>query len=264
MRANKLIQSFNNKRDKTLVNAWMSLPDSYAAEILGHSGVDSVTIDLQHGMIDVGTLIPMLQAVSATPAVPLVRVSNCEPSLIMKVLDAGAYGIICPQVDNVEICQRFVDACYYPPQGNRSFGPSRGLLYGGSDYVDNHASEILPLAMIESREAVDNLESILRVPNLKGIYIGPNDLALSYGYRPGGGASLELEEIIDNILHLAQTRVKFVGIFCKDEQEAASRAKQGFHFVTPGNDAGALRKAYQHFCSVIHAQEINAVNHTGY
>ncbi|ECG1392246.1 TPA_asm: 2,4-dihydroxyhept-2-ene-1,7-dioic acid aldolase [Salmonella enterica subsp. houtenae serovar 45:g,z51:-] len=242
----------------------MSLPDSYAAEILGHSGVDSVTIDLQHGMIDVGTLIPMLQAISATPAVPLVRVPNGDPSLIMKVLDAGAYGIICPQVDNVEICQRFVDACYYPPRGNRSFGPSRGLLYGGADYVDNHASEILPLAMIESQEAVANLESILSVPNLKGIYIGPNDLALSYGYRPGGGSSPEMEEIIDNILQHALSKFKFVGIFCKEEQEAASRAKQGFHLVTPGNDAGAIRKAYQHFCSVIHTQEINAFNHTVY
>ncbi|EBQ0837217.1 HpcH/HpaI aldolase family protein [Salmonella enterica] len=250
---NKLIHPFHTEPKKTLVNAWMSLPDCYAAEILGHSGVDSVTIDLQHGMIDVGTLIPMLQAVSATQAVPVVRVPDCDTSLIMKVLDAGAYGIICPQVDTVEICQRFVDACYYPPLGHRSFGPSRGLLYGGPDYVDNHANEILPMAMIESREAVENLESILSVLHLKGIYIGPNDLALSYGYKPGENVYPELENIIDNILQRALALHKFVGIFCKDEQEAKERAKQGFHFVTPGNDAGALRKAYQHYCSVIHA-----------
>lgn len=264
MRVNKLIQSVNAEPERTLVNAWMSLPDSYAAEIIGHSGVDSVTIDLQHGMIDVGMLIPMLQAVSATPAMPVVRVPDCNASLIMKVLDAGAYGIICPQVDSVEICQHFVDACYYPPLGQRSFGPSRGLLYGGTDYVDNHASEILPMAMIESREAVDNLVSILSVPHLKGIYIGPNDLASSYGFNPGGDIPPELESIIDNILQRVLAINKIAGIFCKDEQEAKVRAKQGFHFVTPGNDAGALRKAYQHYCSVIHTKEINLVNDTGY
>nr|WP_216821301.1 aldolase/citrate lyase family protein [Marinobacterium profundum] len=225
----------------------MSLPDSYAAEVIGHAGVDSVTVDLQHGMMGFDQMLPMLQAISSTPATPLVRVSTCEPATIMKVLDAGAYGIICPQVDNAEICRRFVSACLYPPSGNRSFGPSRGLTYGGSDYVTKSEGELLLLAMIESREALDNLDDILDVPGLSGIYIGPNDLALSMGYMPGVVIT-EVEQAIERVLQTALSRGLFVGIFCADECNAKKRVEQGFHLVTPGNDAGILRKSYQYYC----------------
>jgi 4-hydroxy-2-oxoheptanedioate aldolase len=263
MRSNTLLSYFRNGAERPLINAWMSLSDSYAAEVIGHSGVDSVTVDLQHGMMGFDNMLPMLQAISSTPAIPLVRVPGCEPTTIMKVLDAGAYGIICPQVDNAEICKMFVSSCLYPPLGNRSFGPSRGITYGGADYVSKSEDELLILAMIESVEALDNLSDILSVPGLTGIYIGPNDLAFSMGHPPGQEIE-EVEEVIEKVLLEALSRGLFVGIFCSDGDNAKKRVDQGFHLVTPGNDAGILRKNYQGLCQSLSNVKVIVGNSGGY
>lgn len=167
-----------------IVGAWLSIPSSYAAEVVARQGFHAVTVDLQHGMMGFETAVAMLQAISTTDATPLVRCAAVDGPQIMKLLDAGAYGIICPQVDTPDLARRFVAACRYPGTGNRSFGPARGLLYGGPDYFEHADSHVLALAMIESRQALDNLHAILDTPGLDGVYIGPNDLALSMGRAP--------------------------------------------------------------------------------
>ena len=103
----------------------------------------------------------------------------------MKILDAGCYGVICPMVSNRKEAEKFVQACQYPPKGYRSFGPIRASIYGGSDYAKHADSEILKLAMIETKEALEKLDEILDTPNLDGIYIGPADLSLAVGEEPG-------------------------------------------------------------------------------
>lgn len=239
MRSNRLKLALKNTQQA--VNAWLSIPSSYSAEIIASCGFDAVTVDLQHGMIDFGQALTMLQAISSTAATPLVRPGSGDPVQIMQLLDAGAYGIICPQVDDASIAQRVVAACKYPPAGNRSFGPSRGLLYGGTDYFEHANDEIMVFVMIESRAAVGNLDSILDVPGIDGIYIGPNDLSLSYGGTPGSYPEGEVSEIIENIRVEADSRGLITGIFCSDGDMAKKRLEQGFHVVTPGNDAGLLR-----------------------
>jgi 4-hydroxy-2-oxoheptanedioate aldolase len=174
MRLNKLKVAAAENRP--IINGWLAIPSSYSAEIMGHQGYDAVTVDLQHGMIDFASALAMLQALSATPAVPLVRVADSTPAQIMRVLDAGAYGVICPMVSTPEQARRFVAACRYPPQGIRSFGPARGLLYGGADYPQHANREILTLAMIETREGLANIDAILDTEGLDGVFIGPNDL----------------------------------------------------------------------------------------
>ncbi|MBE2894896.1 HpcH/HpaI aldolase family protein [Spirabiliibacterium falconis] len=243
MRENSLLTKFKHNKACSFINGWLSFHDAYSAEVIAHSGLDSVTIDMQHGMLDFENAIHMLQAISTSSAVPLLRVSSCESAEIMKALDAGAYGIICPQVDNQAICEKFVNSCLYPPLGNRSFGPSRGLLYGGTDYIYYANDEILTLAMIESVEAINNLDSILSVEHLKGIYIGPNDLALSLGIEPGK-PSEKLEQNINYILNKAKERNLLTGIFCSTAQIAKQRVKEGFNLITPGNDANILKQAY--------------------
>ena len=171
------------RRQESLVNAWLAIPSTYSAEVMGHQGFDSVTVDLQHGMIGFDAAIPMLQALSST-AVPLARVSKNDPALVMRLLDAGAYGIICPMVSTPEQARDFVSACRYPPKGGRSFGPARGLLYGGADYFAHADREIVTLAMLETVEAVANADAILAVEGLDEICIGPNDLSLAYGKPP--------------------------------------------------------------------------------
>ena len=240
MRANRL--KALHAANAPIVNAWLSIASAYAAEVVAAQGFDCVTVDLQHGMIGFDAAVPMLQAIATTPAVPLVRCTTAHAPEIMKLLDAGAYGVICPQIDTPEQAATLVAACRYPPRGSRSFGPARGLLYGGADYFDGADDEILALAMIESRPALDALDAILDTPGLDGIYVGPNDLALSLGMRPGAPTA-ELDAAIAAILAAARQRGLIAGIFCADSDAARSRLEQGFGLVTPGNDVGTLGAA---------------------
>jgi 4-hydroxy-2-oxoheptanedioate aldolase len=245
MRSNLVKQKF--LAGEPIVNAWLSIPSSYAAEVVACQGFDSVTVDLQHGMIGFDSAVCMLQAISITSATPLVRCPSRDAADIMRLLDAGAYGVICPSIDTPAMAAEFVAACRYPDTdagtGTRSFGPARGLLYGGPDYFSQANQTILALAMIESQLALDNLDAILDTPGLDGIYVGPNDLALSLGATPAAQPGDKVEQAIDRILAATITRGLIAGIFCSDGEAARRRLEQGFHLVTPGNDANTLATA---------------------
>jgi 4-hydroxy-2-oxoheptanedioate aldolase len=232
------------QKGESIVSGWVAMAGTLSAEIIGMSGCDSVTVDLQHGMIGFDAALPILQTLSATPAVPIVRVPVNDGPQIMRALDAGAYGIICPMVSTAEQARRFVSACRYPPNGDRSFGPSRGLLYGGADYYQHADDAILTLAMIETQLGLDNLDEILSVEGLDGIFIGPNDLSLALGHAPSSEPTADvLVKAIAHILSRAQVHGKIPGIFCSSGQAAAMRIAQGFKFVVPGNDANILKQA---------------------
>lgn len=226
----------------SVINAWLSIGSSYAAEGVGHSGVHSVTVDLQHGMFGFSEALHMLQAISATPAVPMVRVPALDPAQIMHLLDAGAYGVICPMISTPDQAAALVSACRYPPLGTRSFGPSRGLLYGGADYVAQANETIMVIPMIETAEAVDRIDEILAVPGIDMIYLGPNDLAFAldgHARHPRPAS----EQAMVRVLARAQARGVPAGIFCADATEAARRLDQGFALVTPGNDFAHLTRS---------------------
>ncbi|MEJ0068379.1 MAG: aldolase/citrate lyase family protein [Pseudomonadota bacterium] len=143
----------------------------------------------------------MLQGISTTAVTPMARVPWNDPAIIMKSLDAGCYGIICPMINTREECERFVRACRYAPKGYRSSGPIRASLYGGPDYAEKANETILTFAMIETKEAVGNLDAILSTPELDAIYVGPSDLSLTYGFGPGlDRAEPEMEKIIGTII----------------------------------------------------------------
>jgi 4-hydroxy-2-oxoheptanedioate aldolase len=241
MRPNLLKQKF--RAGESIVNAWLSIPSSYAAEVVASQGFDSVTVDLQHGMIGFDSAVGMLQAISITSATPMVRSPSRDTAEIMRLLDAGAYGVICPSIDTAEMASEFVRACRYPGAGTRSFGPARGTLYGGADYFTHANDEIMAFAMIESQQALDNLDAILATPGLDGVYIGPNDLALSLGATPSAQPDDVVERAIGEILAKTLRQGLLAGIFCGDGDIARRRLEQGFHLVTPGNDANALAAA---------------------
>lgn len=225
-----------------VVNGWLSIGSTYSAEGIGHSGVHAVTVDLQHGMLGFSDALVMMQAISATPAIPMVRVPALDPAQIMHLLDAGAYGIICPMISTPEQTKTLVDACRYPPVGNRSFGPSRGLLYGGADYVAQANETVMAIPMIETAEGVERIEEILDVEGVDMIYLGPNDMAFALdghvGYpRPQSEAAL------GHVLAAATRRGTPVGIFCGSGEEARTRVAQGFRLVTPGNDFAHLTRS---------------------
>lgn len=233
------------KRDgRPIFNAWLSIGSSYSAEIVAHGGYNAVTVDCQHGMMGWDVAFAMLQAISTTDAVPLVRPSANDPAEIMRWLDAGAYGIICPMISTRAEAEALVSACRYPPVGIRSHGPSRGLLYGGPDYPSKANDEILVLGMIETGEGLANLDEIVATPGLDGIYVGPNDLALALG-RPPVSESDEpfVRDAIERVRAATVAAGKIVGIFCSGGAGAAQRLREGFDLVTPGNDATLLKSA---------------------
>ena len=182
MRMNRVKQLW--REGKPAIGGFLSIPSGFSAEVMAHTGLDWLCIDMQHGCIDYSDVVPMLTAISTTAVTPFVRVPWNEPSIIMKVLDAGAYGVIVPMVSNRAEAERAVAACRYPPVGMRSNGPNRALLYGGADYQKCADREMACVAMIETAEGIERMEEIISTPGLDAVYIGPTDLALALGLPP--------------------------------------------------------------------------------
>ena len=237
MRKNKLKELF--KSGKPIINSWLSVPSSFSAEVMANQGWDSLTIDMQHGLIDYPNAVNMLQAISTTETTPMARLNWNEPGQIMKILDAGCCGIICPMVSNKKEAEKFIQACQYPPKGYRSFGPIRATIYGGNDYAKNANDEILKLAMIETKEALNKLDEILDTPNLDGIYIGPADLSLAVGEEPGFDKpeSTKAYKEILKILDAAKKRNLLAGIHNGTPEYAQKMIDKGFNLVTVGSDS---------------------------
>lgn len=226
------------------VNAWCSIPSPYTAEVVSQLGFDSVTIDLQHGAIDYTAAFSMLQAISTTPAPPIVRAPWNEPGILMKLLDAGAYGVICPMINSRADAEAFVGSCRYPPLGFRSIGPNRAIQYAGADYAEHANSEILLLAMIETESGVKNLEEILAVPGLDGTYVGPGDLSLAFGQRPSmTPADEHLKSAIRRVREKTQAAGLVAAIHTDGPQTALQRFAEGFQMCTLQSDVRFLATA---------------------
>ncbi len=253
MRENRLRSIW--KDGGAAVNGWLAIPDSFSAETMAHQGWDTLTVDLQHGVIDYAAMVTMLQAISTTSTVPVVRVPWLEPGILMKTLDAGAYAVICPMVNTREDAQKLVAYTHYAPRGTRSFGPVRALLYGGADYFQHANDTIVTFAMIETAQALDNLDSILSVEGLDAIYIGPSDLSIALGCKP---AFDELEpkvaQAVDHILTRAKAHGRVAGIHNGTPEAALARIGKGFQFVTIGSDARLIAAGSQQILSKMRAR----------
>ena len=244
MRENRLRTLW--QADQAVVNGWLAIGNSFSAETMAHQGWDSLTIDMQHGVIDYAAMVTMLQAISTTATVPVVRVPWLEPGIIMKSLDAGAYGIICPMVNTREDAQRLVAYTHYAPRGSRSFGPVRALLYGGADYAAKANETVVAFAMIETAQALDNLDAILSVEGLDAIYIGPSDLSLALGCTPVfDDVDPPVAQAIDHIMARARHHGVVAGVHNGRADVARARVDKGFRFVTLGSDARLLASGSQ-------------------
>lgn len=249
----KIRTEFGNKRmankvkeiwaaGKVVVNAWLAIPSGFSAEVMAQCGFDSVTVDIQHGVQDYQSMIHCFQAMQAHPVTPMVRVPWNEPGIIGKVLDGGAYGVICPMINTKEEAERFVSYCKYPPRGARSNGPIRAMMYGSAGtYQQTANEETLCIPMIETKTAVENLESILDVPGIAGVYIGPSDLGFSYGLHPTlDRTEPEMLAIYEKVVKACEKRGIFPGIHCSGAAGATLAIQRGFKLVTILNDSGLL------------------------
>lgn len=242
MRENRLKQLW--AEDKAALGGWLTVPSSLSAEIMAHSGFDWLCVDTQHGTIDYQTSVTMMQAISTTATVPIVRVPWNEPGIIMKTLDAGAYGVIIPMVNSRAEAEAAVSACRYAPQGSRSYGPGRAVLYAGMDYFPNANKTLLCICMIETVEALGNLDDILSTPGLDAIYVGPSDLSVSLGLPPNyDNPEPTFTEAIDAILAGCAKHGVIAGAHCGTPEIARKRIEQGFRFVQMADDAGALARS---------------------
>ena len=240
MRPNKLREIWAS--GKTANNVWLSLSSVYAAELIAHQGWDSVTVDLQHAPTDFATAYAMLVAISTSDAVPLVRVPWNAPDAIMRVLDAGAYGVISPMVETAEEARAFVSAARYAPLGMRSVGPNRASLYGGADYIAGANETVLTLAQIETARGLENVEAIARTPGLDVLFVGPSDLSLSLtGVLDAEPKSGEVFAAIQTILKTAHAHDRKAAIFVLTPDYARQMFAMGFDLVTLASDAGMLK-----------------------
>jgi 4-hydroxy-2-oxoheptanedioate aldolase len=234
---------------KPVINGWLSIACPFTAEIMAAQGYDSITIDLQHGLIGYEVATTMLQAMRASAVTPLVRVPWLDPAAIMKSLDAGAYGVICPMINTREEAERLVSYVRYPPDGVRSFGPTRANFSAGADYGQHADAEVLCFAMIETADAVANLDGIVSTPGLDGVYIGPADLTLGLSGRryPTGfdREEPEIVEVIQTILHKAHKAGIRACLHNGTPTYAAKAIGWGFDLVTISNDVRLLAGAAQ-------------------
>lgn len=226
----------------TKIAAWIVGGSPLYTEVIAKAGFDAVVIDQQHGT---GALVPLLQAISSAAdetgkrPMAVVRISELSDGLVAKALDAGAQALICPMINSVEMCQAFVRATKFPPDGHRSYGPHRASLgWTGTrgDWTRAANEGVMTFAMLETRGALDELDGILSVEGLSGIFIGPNDLGLALGYDPTDSPEGEVLEVVKHALSRAHAHGKVAAIFCSDPQTAKRMAEEGFDLVVAGVD----------------------------
>ena len=239
MRPNRIKQLW---RDDTCVTmGWLSISHGFTAEVMARQGFDTLCVDMQHGTTDMSDVWPMLQAISQTDTVPVVRVPWNDSATIMKALDLGAYGIIVPLVNTAEEAARAVAACRYPPVGIRSSGPVRAIHYGGADYVAHANDEIVVMAMIETTDGLANLDAICATPGLDAVYIGPADLSFALDLPPQGDNTHPLHlETCDKIRDAAHRHGIKAAMHCASASFAAGAVKRGFDLVMLTSDLSSM------------------------
>ena len=243
-------------RGEAVVNGWLSIPSSFSAEIMAHQGFDSLTVDMQHGVLDYQLAVTLLQAISTTPVIPLARVPWNDPARLMKILDAGVYGVICPMVNTREEAEGLVQACKYPPRGYRSWGPVRASIYAGGDYGDHANEDLIVMPMIETAEALKNLDDILSVPGVDAIYVGPSDLSLALGCKPRlDQTDPPVVEAQLKIVEACKRHGIIAGIHNATANYAVKMVAAGYQFVTLASDS--------RFLAAKAAEEVAVVRKTG-
>ncbi len=229
--------------DTPVFSIFMNTGNPFACEIFANAGLHIIAVDCQHGIFTEDSALHAFQAIQTTHAVPLARSRWNDPAHIMRLLDFGAMGIICPMINTPQDAQKFVEACRYSPRGNRSFGPIRSSVTYGAKYHTVADDTVVTLAMIETAKSLTHLDDILSINALNGIFVGPNDLSIDLGHPPLlDNDHPEFDSIIADIAAKAHAQGKITGIFVGSIDGAKKRIKQGYTFIIIGNDAMILKQ----------------------
>ena len=232
---------------------FMGMGSPTIAELLAHAGCEWLVVEMEHNGLDMAEVEHMLMAMNGTDTIPMVRIPSADPVFIQRTLDIGALGIAVPMVRTAAEAEAIVRASRYPPQGTRSFGPLRASQYtiDYEDYFDQANDNVLITLILETVEAVENLEAIANVPGIDVLYIGSFDLCLSMGLNPFDMPLPEIDAVIERALAVARSCDVAAGIGSGSPEELRQRAAQGFTFLGYGPDyqllLGSLRPGVEAF-----------------
>lgn len=230
------------REGRTLLNAWLMMNNPLAIELIGEAGWDCITIDQQHGAGGNETLLACLTAAKAVGLPAIVRVANNDPGLVGRALDAGAQGIMCPLINNVDEAEAFVRAVKYPPRGLRSWGPYRAKLGYEGDYFITGNAFTIACPQIETKGALDQIDEILSLDGVDMVCFGPNDLSVALTGRLDIWAK-EVQEAITLVLRKARENSVMTLMFANDAAFAKPRIAEGWDVVAIGTDTGWLSAA---------------------
>ncbi len=222
--------------------AWLSIPDAHAAETMAQIGFDWLCVDMQHGVIDYRDAVALFRAIGTGASIPFVRVPWNEPGIIGKVLDAGAFGVIIPMVNSPAEAESAVRSCRYAPAGARSYGPNRVSYYAGADYFQHANDAVACIPMIETETAVAHLDDILSVSGIDAVYVGPADLSITLGLKPGMDNEGAFPGAIASIA-AACARHRVVAGIHATAQLAPARASAGYQMITVAGDVSGMARA---------------------
>ena len=230
------------KQGKKVSGAWSQIASPIATEIMARAGFDFLMIDMEHGPGDVLALVAQCQAMNGSDAVPFVRAPWNDFVVIKRILDAGAYGVLVPYVNTKDEAQAAVRACKYPPQGIRGIaGSPRAAGYGQNimNYLKYANDEIFIMTAIETPEAVANLDEILAVDGLDGLFVGPMDLSTSMGYF-GNPNNPQVQQVIAGVEKKVLASGKALATISGSWQQALDLYKRGYQLVLLMADGVAL------------------------
>lgn len=223
-----------------VLHGWLSIGNAFTAEIMAEQGYDAISIDVQHGALHYTDVLPMFQAMRASGVVIGARVPWLDPGIIMKMLDAGAMQIICPMINTADQAAEFVSYLRYPPHGQRSFGPTRAQFSQGPGIAAEANDKVIGWAMVETREAMSNLDAIAATPGLDGIYVGPADLTFSLfdgKYPPAfDREEPEMIEVLKKIVSACHKAGIKAALHCGTAEYAARAVDWGYDMTTVGGD----------------------------
>lgn len=230
-----------------VLNGYVSMPSPAACELYAIQGWDCVTLDMEHGSIGFDVAVEMLRSIHSAGVLPLVRIPRGDPSWIAGLLDAGVMGVTAAMINTVEDAQRLVQACRYPPKGERGLSRmSRAAMMYGADYAKTANSNINVFAMVETQQALDNIEGIATVDGIDGIYFGGVDYEMSLRGNPRtrdfseAQARASVLHARKSVANVCRRHNILAGMNANSATIAEELHTEGYRFITLSSDAAAM------------------------
>ena len=240
------------EENKYAVGTFLGAANTSIIEIMGYTGLDFVVIDTEHGPYDTMPMSDLIQAAESKGLAPLVRIADITHKEMQRALDNGAEGIIIPCLKSPDDFRKVVELGKFAPLGNRGFVKGRGSGFGNepwasgtlTEYMQNSNDKVLLLPQCETEEALNNIEEIVQIEGIDGIFIGPFDLSICMGI-PGQFEASEFKEAVDRILRACKQAGKLCMSFTSTPAEARMYIEKGFDAVANSMDTIIIGQAFK-------------------